>query len=53
MKIDLGTGILSDLWGLNDSLISESNGKYLHLIWISLLFFPSMLMVDLSCVGYP
>ena len=23
MKIDLGTGILSDLWGLNDSLDSE------------------------------
>ena len=24
MKIDLGTGILSDLWGLNDSLDSET-----------------------------
>jgi len=23
MKIDSGTGILSDLWGLNDSLDSE------------------------------
>jgi len=53
MKIDLGTGILFDLWGLNDSLISEYNGKYLHLIWISLLFSPSMLIVDLSYAGYP
>ena len=32
MKIDLGIGILFDLWGLNDSLISEYNGRYLHLI---------------------